>query len=403
MAEISTDLGTGRASVGAALDVAWSAGEFTATDMMSRTGVTRSTAIDAIDTLVGAGVLEELPNARSTGTYRAGRPSRRFALATDLGVVVGIDAGHAHLAVSVSDLTHRTLALHRADLDPVAAPSERLAAIMTGLELALAGAGADRDAVLAICAGVAAPVDRDGQSPPHPEGFWERTNPGLMAALREWTPAADVKNDATLAAIAEGADGAANGSRDYVALLAGERFGGGVVVDGHILHGAHGGVGEGVVFEHVIGVDSTGGLRRALERGARELLESGSAAPASRLAAAAPSGLDPRTILRLAADGDADAVRVTERVGEMLARIVGVLGSMYDPERVIVCGSFADAIGPVLEATRRFLPRELHLPAPEVVASPLGAEVVTRGALATARRSARRISVPQLAARRLGD
>jgi predicted NBD/HSP70 family sugar kinase len=402
MAEISTDLGTGRASVGSALDVAWSAGEFTATDMMSRTGVTRSTAIDAIDTLVGAGVLDELPNARATGSYRAGRPARRFALATDLGVIVGIDAGHAHLAVSVADLTHRTLALHREDLDPVASPANRLATILSGLGVALDDAGASRDKVLAICAGVAAPVDRGGASPPHPEGFWERTNPGLVTALREWTTAVDVKNDATLAAIAEGAHGAAIGSRDYVALLAGERFGGGVVVDGHILHGAHGGVGEGVVFDHVVGVESAGGLRFALERGARVLLDSGRAAADGRLAAAS-GGLDARTVLRLAAEGDPDAARVTEGVGEMLARIVGVLGSMYDPERVIVCGSFADAIGPVLDATRRFLPRELHLPAPQVVASPLGAEAVTRGALATARLSARRISVPRIAARRLED
>jgi predicted NBD/HSP70 family sugar kinase len=329
---------------------------------------------------------------------------RRVATARDVprGVIVGIDAGHAHLAVSVADLTHRTLALHREDLDPVASPANRLATILSGLGVALDDAGASRDKVLAICAGVAAPVDRGGASPPHPEGFWERTNPGLVTALREWTTAVDVKNDATLAAIAEGADGAAIGSRDYVALLAGERFGGGVVVDGHILHGAHGGVGEGVVFDHVVGVESAGGLRFALERGARVLLDSGRAAADGRLAAAS-GGLDARTVLRLAAEGDPDAARVTEGVGEMLARIVGVLGSMYDPERVIVCGSFADAIGPVLDATRRFLPRELHLPAPQVVASPLGAEAVTRGALATARLSARRISVPRIAARRLED
>lgn len=398
MAETSPDLGTGRASVGAALDFAWTAGEFTATDMMSHTGVTRSTAIDAIDTLVAAQVLDELPNARAAGSYRAGRPARRFALAEDLGVVVGIDAGHAHLAVEVSDLAQNALALRREDLDPLASPADRLATILSTLELALDEAGAPRDKVLAICAGVAAPVDRDGASPPHPEGFWERTNPGLIAALREWAPVADVKNDATMAAIAEGSDGAATGSSDYVALLAGERFGGGVVVDGHVLHGAHGGVGESIVFDSVVGVTSSGGLRSALERGARALVDDGSAAPRGPLAA---GSADAREILRLAAEGDPDALRVTDKVGEMLARIVGVLGSMYDPARVVVCGSFSDAIEPVLEATRRYLPGALHLPAPKVVASPLGAEAVTRGALATARLAAREVSVPLLAARRL--
>ena len=48
MTEVSAGLGTGRASVGAVLDFAWAAGEFTATDVMASTSLTRSTAIDAI-------------------------------------------------------------------------------------------------------------------------------------------------------------------------------------------------------------------------------------------------------------------------------------------------------------------------------------------------------------------
>lgn len=77
MTEVSAGLGTGRASVGAILDFAWAAGEFTATEAMASTSLTRSTAIDGIDTLVDAGVLRELPNARAAGSYRAGRPDRK--------------------------------------------------------------------------------------------------------------------------------------------------------------------------------------------------------------------------------------------------------------------------------------------------------------------------------------
>ncbi|MFP3822444.1 hypothetical protein SB658_27505, partial [Bacillus sp. SIMBA_008] len=77
---VSADLGTGRASVGAVLDFAWAAGEFTATEVMAGTSLTRSTAIDAMDTLLDAEVLRELPNARAVGSYRSGRPARRFSL-----------------------------------------------------------------------------------------------------------------------------------------------------------------------------------------------------------------------------------------------------------------------------------------------------------------------------------
>lgn len=402
MTEVSADLGTGRASVGAILDFAWTAGEFTATEAMAGTSLTRSTAIDAIDTLVGADVLRELPNARAAGTYRAGRPSRRFVLAPDLGVVIGVDAGDTHLAVTVADPLDRTLVHHRIEFEPSQSAAERRATILERLGDALAEAEVTRDQVLAVCVGVAAPVNRDGISPPHPDGFWERTNPGLAEALRDWAPVVQIKNDAQLAAIAEGAEGAAIGCRDYVALLASERFGGGVVVDGHVLHGAHGGVGEGVVFDHIVGVGSAFGLRYAVQDQVRAAVDEGEIAADSAVGRLVEADrIDPRLVLTLAASGDADAALVTSRVGATVARIVGVLGSMYDPARVIVCGAVAESIEPVLTAARRILPEELHLPAPEILASTLGAEVVSRGAVATARRAAREHAVPLLAEERL--
>lgn len=402
MSEVSADLGTGRASVGAVLDFAWTAGEFTATEVMAGTSLTRSTAIDAVDTLVGAGILRELPNARAVGAYRSGRPARRFVLSSELGVVIGVDAGDTHLAVTVADPLETTLVSHRTELDPEETPDERRAIILGRIDDALSEAGRTRDDVLAVCVGVAAPVNRVGISPPHPDGFWERTNPGLAAALESWAPVVEIKNDALLAAVAEGSEGAAIGCRDYVALLAGERFGGGVVVDGHLLHGAHGGVGEGVVFDHIIGVGSAFGLGPSLHH---QLL---AAADAGEIDGSSVVGrlidadrIDTRRLLELAAAGDPDALLVTGRLGETVARIVGVLGSMYDPARVIICGAMAESIEPVLAAARAVLPEQLHLPAPELLASSLGTKVVSLGAIATARRAAREHAVPLLAERRL--
>lgn len=402
MTEASAGLGTGRASVGTVLDFAWTAGEFTATDAMAATSLTRSTAIDAIDTLVSAAVLRELPNARAAGSYRAGRPARRFVLASDLGVVVGVDAGDTHLAVTVADPLESTLVHHRIELDPGQSSAARRATILRQLERALAEADVEHSDILALCVGVAAPVNRVGISPPHPDGFWERTNPGLAEALADWAPVVEIKNDAQLAAIAEGSAGAAIGCRDYVALLASERFGGGVVVDGHVLHGAHGGVGEGVVFDHIVGVGSAFGLRYALQDQVRAAVDAGEIAHESAIGRLADAErIDPRTVLTAAASGDVDALLATSRVGATLARVVGVLGSMYDPARVIVCGAVAESVAPVLEAAREVLPAQLHLPAPEILASTLGAEVVSVGAVVTARRAAREVAVPLLAERRL--
>jgi hypothetical protein len=68
---------TPRASLDAVLGFAWDAGVFVSDNVMAATGLTRTTTIDALDDLVGSGLLRELPNARAAGQYRMGRPSRR--------------------------------------------------------------------------------------------------------------------------------------------------------------------------------------------------------------------------------------------------------------------------------------------------------------------------------------
>ncbi|MFE7844280.1 ROK family protein [Microbacterium sp. NPDC057407] len=376
------------ASHDAVLAFAWTTGEFTATEAMQATGLTRSTAIDALDALTRLGLLRELPNARLAGDYRKGRPARRFALRDDAAVLVGVDAGHVHLTAVVTDLRSRPLATYRAtqvlDEDDAAARSALIAA---GVDRALSDAGRTRGDVLAITVGVPAPVNVHGRSPRHPTGFWERMNPDLVEALG-WAPIAHVENDASLAAVAEGTVGAAIGCRDYIALLAGARLGAGVVVDGVLLRGRHGGVGEMVAFDHVEGVGSAAGLGERAELLAAEAVADGTAA-GSALAAVEPDRLDARAVLELASQGDEAARTIAEQVGAVLARIVSVLGSMFDPQRVVISGGISAGVEDVVAAARRLLPTDLDLPAPELVVSPLGADVVVTGAVAAASAAAR--------------
>lgn len=368
---------------------AWTSDEFTATDAMEATGLTRSTTIDAMEALARLGLLRELPNARQAGDYRKGRPARRFALRHDAAVLVGVDAGHIHVTVTVTDLRSQPLATHRTtlELDRDDAPTRRRL-ILAAVDDALDAAGRAREDVLSICVGVPAPVSARGASPRHPTGFWERMNPGLAEAL-DWAPIARIDNDASLAAVAEGTVGSAIGCRDYIALLAGGRLGAGVVVDGRVLRGAHGGVGEMVAFDHVTGVGSADGLGARAASWAAEAVAGGEIDAGSPLAAIPPDQLDGRAVLELAARGDEDARRIADRVGALLARITSVLGSMFDPERIVVSGAISDGVDEVVAAARRWLPTDLDLPAPHLVVSRLGADVVVAGAVAAAAAGAR--------------
>lgn len=365
-------------------DYAWGVREFTASDAMDATGMTRSTVIDAMDALVELGVLSELANARDAGQYRKGRPARRFELRADAGVLVGVDAGRGHVTVVVSDLRSHPLATHRVEADADATSHDvpaRRRLLRDAVDAALDQAHRSRADVAALCIGVPAPVDGEGRSPRHPEGFWHLMNPDL-GTLFAWAPMVRVDNDASLAAVAEGARGAAQGCRDYVSLLAGDRLGAGVVVDGRVLRGAHGGVGEMVAFDHVEGVRSAHGIGYLAAQWAREAVESGEVDPSAPLARRGV--LDGRAVFELVSAGDRDAQRIAERVSRVLARTVSVLASMFDPRLVIVSGAVADGVEEVVASARAALPTDLHLPAPDLVVSTLGADVVVVGALAVA-------------------
>lgn len=379
-----------RASLDALLRFAWEADVFTAGDALGAVGLSRSTTIEAIDDLVDLGLVRELPNARAVGEYRKGRPSRRFELRAEAAAVVGVDAGQGHLVTTVADLRGRPLAA-RTDLTGVDGDSaaRRRVLVVEAIDAALAEAGRERADVLSVCVGVPAPVDEAGRSPVHRDGFWARMNPDLVGLLSSWAPIVRVENDAVLASVAEHARGAAVGLRNTVTLLAGHRLGAGVVIDGRVLRGAHGGVGEVVVLRHIRGVDAAYGIGYRLEVWAAEAVASGSLPADHPLRAMPEDAVTARAVIDLARAGDPAARELVERAGATLARIAGVFGSLYDPERIVVSGGLAPGVEELLTVARRLLPAELDLPAPELVASSLGADVVSVGAVAAALESAR--------------
>lgn len=379
-----------RASLDALLAYAWEETAFTTSDAVAVVQLSRSTTIEALDDLVLLGLLRELPNAREAGDYRHGRPARRFELNATAAVAVGVDAGRWHVVTSVADLRGNPLATQRISLGASADTGpERRRLLAEAVDATLAQAGRDRSDVLALCVGVPAPVSRGGTSPQHREGFWTRMNPALAELFAGWAPIVRVENDASLAAVAEQARGSGGGLPDMVTLLAGERLGAGVMVDGRLLRGAHGGVGELVVVRHVSGVSSAHGFGHQIAAWARELVDDGTLPQGHPFAALPAADVCAPMVFELAGSGDPYALGLVARTGREIARVAGILASLYDPTRIIVSGGIAAGIEPALHIARRILPDEVDLPAPELVASSLGADVVSVGAVAAALEAAR--------------
>lgn len=355
------------------LAYAFASGAFTATEAIAGTGLTRSTVLAACDELVQLGWLRALDDARAAGEYRKGRPARRYALDDDAGVLVGVDAGQHRVSVAVADLRGVVRGRAAASLgDTGLDVAVRLGAVRDAVAEALADARVGADRVLVVVVGIPAPVDVRGASP-RDDGYWDRMNPGFGALLGYGRLV--VENDANLAALAERPS---SGDASFAALLSGERFGAGIVVDGVLLRGARGGAGEMRVLDLVDGVGSPEGIgatARLLVAEAADRIP-----PGSLLAGRNGS----ERLFEAAALGDPVAVEVVDRLGDRLARVSVLLASLLDIDRVVVAGAIADAVGPVLDRARVHLADWDYDPVPELVASRLGADVVVLGAVARA-------------------
>ena len=367
-----------RVSAGAVLDYMRASGAVTITDVIQATGLTRATAISVCEDLMERGWIRELENQRAFGGYQKGRPARRFELNERAGYVLGMDVGFSKATVVVSDL--RGKALGRAsqpfEIEDISA-EERVAVIDRAATMALDSVGASPDAVLAVCAGMAAPVDRKGNilAAQH---FWGLFDVGLISALDKlhgWTVL--LENDANLAALGDRWRGAAAGVDDVVVILASERFGSGVIEDGRLLHGSGGGAGELAYLDQVEGVGDTFGIATLARVWAAEALE-GTAATSLREHAA--SGPEAEHVFAAAAAGDAEALKILDRLADRMARVIGSVATMVNPELVVIGGAVAKSAGVLLEPIAARLPEFTATP-PRVAVSPLGDSIVTVGAV----------------------
>jgi predicted NBD/HSP70 family sugar kinase len=367
-----------RVSAGAVLDFMRASQAVTVTDVMQATGLTRATAISVCEDLMHRGWIRELENQRAFGGYQKGRPARRFELNERGGYVLGMDVGYSKATVVVSDLRGKVLGRSSQPfaLAEITA-EERVAMIDKTAMVALHSVGASPDSVLAVCAGIAAPVDRKGNVLAAQQ-FWGLFDVGLKAALQElrgWTVL--LENDANLAALGERWRGAAEGVDDVVVILASERVGAGVLDDGRLLHGIGGGAGELAFLDMVEGVGNTFGIAAL----AREWAEEALAGPArTSLREHAKEGVEPEHVFAAAAAGDTVALGILDRLAERMARIIGAVATIINPELVVIGGAVANSAGVLLAPIARHL-KEFTATAPKLAVSPLGDSIVTVGAV----------------------
>lgn len=194
-----------------------------------------------------------------------------------------------------------------------------------------------------------------------------------------------IENDANALAIGELYRGRGGSSSHFVALLLDTGLGAGIVVNGAPYHGAHSAAGE---IGYLL-VDTDSLTRSTGESGDLE----SRIGPAFIASAAEEAGIvEPgqavtaMSVITRAQDGDPRARPLADHILDELARAVAAIGSILDPEYIILGGGLqtsADDIAVALSA--RLTGRIQHVP--PFVGATLGNDAVILGAAEAAVRA----------------
>src|SRR5918994_294661 len=122
------------------------------------TGLSRSTISTIVGDLLESGLAGER-DGQPAGETHAGRPPVMISLNSSAGLALGIDFGHRHLRVAVSDLSHTVLAETWGEIDVDHSAEHGLDAASDFVAQVLDEAGVERGRVLGGGMGLPGPID----------------------------------------------------------------------------------------------------------------------------------------------------------------------------------------------------------------------------------------------------
>jgi predicted NBD/HSP70 family sugar kinase len=315
------------------------------------TGLARSTVSTIVADLLEGGLADEREGQPQEA--HVGRPPLMVSLNSSAGLALGIDFGHRHLRVAVSDLSHRVLAEAWREMDVDHSADHGLDAAVEFVDQVLAEAGVDRGRVIGVGMGLPGPINRATgavQAASILPG-WVGVDAADEASRRLGLPVV-VENDANLGALAEHVWGAGRGKSDVAYIKVSSGIGAGLISGGRLQHGIHGTAGE---IGHTL-VNGGGAVCRCGNRGCLETLASARAIT-ELLSQSRGEEVTTRRLLELADAGDPAAQRLIGDAGGAIGVAVANLCNLINPECVIVGGDVSGAgdllLEPLGQAVRR--------------------------------------------------
>ena len=323
------------------------------------TGLARQTVSTIIDDLIRAGLVEEHYPAEDAGPRTTGRPPILLSLVPDAAFAVGLDFGHQHIRIAVCDLSGQPIVDHWSAAEVDHAPTESLDLADELVRQALTRAGIDRDRLLGVGMGLAAPINK-ATGELEANGIlpgWHGIRPADEMQARLGVPV-QLENDANAGALGEKVYGAGRDVEDliYVRLSAG--VGAGMILAGQPYQGSIGVAGEiGHILAH-----PGGAICRCGNRGCLETIAS-PVAVAALLERSLGRPVSTHTLLELVAADHRGARRAVADAGEAVGVVLSALVNILNPELLLVGGELAGAGDVLLEPIRAAIARHAVAPA----------------------------------------
>lgn len=366
------------------LRLIWKEQRISRAEISRRTGLSRSTVSETVDSLLPTGLIAEVGIGPSSG----GRPPVVLEFRDDAFAILGVDMGASHVAVALTDLRGRVL-VSRERPHPVRTdPDGTRALIATFCDACLSEWPAGARRLVGIGVAVPSPVD-----PRHPDRLSEVVLPawrgglGLDFLAERYGVPLMVDNDANLAALGERWWGAGRDVDDFAYIKVATGLGLGHVINGRIYRGATGVAGEiGHMAIDPHGAPCICGLRGCLATlvGAPALVDRTRALlPAHPESALAGAELTLGSIEDAALAGDGLATTVVREAAEHLGNAVASLLNLTNPAMVILGGGLARLGDLLLQPLRETVRRRTlisSLVACEIRTSELGEQASAVGA-----------------------
>ena len=306
-----------------------SEGPISRAEIARRTKLSPATVSIIVSRLMAIGILFEV----AMGQAKLGRPPVLLRLNERAGYAIGVKLKQDGLTTVITNLAADVLYSAESEAILVGDPQMAMTAVDAAVSLALRESGIKRKRVLGAGIGLAGVIDPgDGVCRYSHILHWRDI--ALAEPLRRrlgipvW-----VDNDVNTLAVAEKWFGAGVGLRHFLTVTVGRGIGLGIVFNGEIYRGAHGGAGE---FGHTI-VAPEGPPCQCGRAGCLEALVS---EPVLRRRAAESLGRDISSAELLAlVDEDHPAVaELLSDAGGQLGLALANLVTLFNPERLIVSG-----------------------------------------------------------------